>query len=130
MWDKLSEVLFLLSLRLVICFSGDLVVTFALGLDIIEILVLSFLTSIYFGFYIFVLLSDKLAGEIDPDLFIYFTVYSVSALLDALGISNDLDLSNDISLFDSLLMDLYFLLLDACVLSVLFMMSILFFAMG
>ena len=86
---------------------GDSVITLAPSLYIIEILGLSFLTSIYFVWSMLVFLSDKLADEIDLDLFIVFTVFSVSVLLEALDLSNDLDLSNYILLSDSLLMDLY-----------------------
>ena len=59
------------------CLSGDTVVTLAPGLDILERLGLSLLTFIYFGCYMFVLLLDKLADEIDLDLFIIFTLSSV-----------------------------------------------------
>ena len=55
-----------------------------------------------------------MADEIDLDLFSVFTVSSVSVLWEAL------DLSNDLPLFDLSLMDLYFLLLDACGLYVFF----------
>ena len=61
-------------------FSGDTVVTLAPGLDILERLGLSLLTFIYFGCSMLVLLSDKLADEIDLDLFSVFTVSSVSVL--------------------------------------------------
>ena len=76
-----------------------------------------------------VFLSKELAGKIDLDLFLVFTVSSVSVVWEALYLSNSLYLSNDIPLFDSLLMDLSFLLLDACSLSFLFTASILFFSM-
>ena len=89
---------------------GDTVVTLSTGLDTLEILGLSLLTFIYFGCSMSVLLSDKLADEIELDLFIVFTVSSVSFILEALYLSNDLDLSNDIPLFDSFMIDLYFLL--------------------
>ena len=46
--------------------------------DIPERIKLSFLISISLGFSILVLLSDKLADKIDPDLFTDFTVSSVS----------------------------------------------------
>ena len=49
--------------------SGDTVVTFAPGLDIIERLGLSLLTFISFGCSILVLLSDKMSDEIDLDFF-------------------------------------------------------------
>ena len=89
---------------------GDTVVTLSTGLDTLEILGLSLLTFICFGCSMSVLLSDKLANEIELDLFIVFTVSSVSFILEALYLSNDLDLSNDIPLFDSFMIDLYFLL--------------------
>ena len=59
---------------------GDSVVTLDTGPDISEILGLYFLTSIYFGCSMLVLLSEKLSDEIDIDLFIVFTVSSVSVL--------------------------------------------------
>ena len=59
---------------------SDTVVTLAPGLDILERLGLSLLTFIYFGCSMLVLLSDKLADEIYLDLFIHFTVSSVSVL--------------------------------------------------
>ena len=106
--------------------SGDTVVILDLCLDIIEEPRLSLLTFIFFGCYILVLLSDKLADEIDLVFFSNITVSYVSVLLKALYLSNDFDLSNAVPLFDSLLIDLYFLLLDACGLSVLLNISILF----
>ena len=81
------------------------------------------------GFSILVLLSEKLADEIDLYLFSVFTVSSVSVLLVDPDLYNDLDLSNDLPLSDLLLMDLYFLLLDAYGLSVFFTVTI-FFSMG
>ena len=60
--------------------SGDTVVILAPCLYINETLGLSLLTFIYFGCSILVLLSDKLADEIDLDLFIVFTVSYVSVL--------------------------------------------------
>ena len=71
-------------------------------LDILERLGLSLLTLIYFGCYLLVLLSDKIADEIYLDLLIVFTVSSVLVLWEAL------DLSNYTPLFDSLLIDLSF----------------------
>ena len=71
---KVSKVLFLLSLRGIRCLYGDTVVTLAPGLYILELLGLSLLTFLSFGCYMLVLLSDKLACEIDLDLFIVFTV--------------------------------------------------------
>ena len=44
---------------------------------------------------------------------------AVSVILEALDFPSDLYISNAMPLFDSLLIDLSFLLLDACVLSVL-----------
>ena len=118
--------LFLLILRGIRSLSGDTVVILDLCLDIIEEPRLSLLTFICFGCYILVLLSDKLADEIDLVFFSNITVSYVSVLLKALYLSNDFDLSNAVPLFDSLLIDLYFLLLDACGLSVLLNISILF----
>ena len=60
--------------------SVDIVVTLSPGLDILEILGLSLLTFIYFGCYMLVLLLDKLAEEIDLDLFIFFNFSSISVL--------------------------------------------------
>ena len=62
----------------------------------------------FFGFSILLLLSEKLADEIDLDLFSVFTEYSVSFLWVDLDLSNDLDLYNDIPLSDLLLMGLFF----------------------
>ena len=73
---------------------------------------------ISFSCCVWVLLLDKLADEIDLDLFRFFTVYSVSVLLEALDLSNDLDLSNAAPSFDLLIIDLSFLFLDACGLSI------------
>ena len=53
---------------------GDTVVTLAPGLDILERLGLSLLTFISFGYSMLVLLSYKIADEIDIDLFSFFTV--------------------------------------------------------
>ena len=55
-----------------------------------------------------------MADETDLDLFGVFTVSSFSAILLDLDFFNELDLSNDLPLSDSFLMDLSFLLLDAC----------------
>ena len=85
-------------------FSVDTVVTLAPVLYILERLVLSLLTFIYFGSSVLVLLSDRIADGIYLDLLIVFTVSSVSVPLEAL------DLSNDIHLFDSLPIYLSFLL--------------------
>ena len=60
--------------------SSNTVFTLAPGLDILKTLVWLLLTFIYFGCSMLVLLSDKLADEIDLDLFIVFTVSSVSAI--------------------------------------------------
>ena len=64
--------------------SGNTVVTLAPGLGTLERFGISLLNFINFYFFILILLSDKLADEIDLDLF------------------------NDIPLFGSLLIDLYF----------------------
>ena len=45
--------------------SGNTVVTLAPGLDPLERLGLSLLTFIYLGFSMLIILSDKLADEID-----------------------------------------------------------------
>ena len=71
-----------------------------------------------------VILSDKLADNIDLDLFTDFTVSYVSVLWV------DFDLSNDLPLSDLFIMDLSFLILDACGFSVLLTVLILFFSMG
>ena len=60
--------------------SSNTVFTLAPGLDILETLGWLLLTFIYFGCSMLVLLSDKLADEIDLDLFNVFTVSSVSAI--------------------------------------------------
>ena len=60
--------------------SGKTDITLATGLDIIERLVLSLLMFISFGCSMLVLLSDKLADEIDLDLFIVLTVSYVSVI--------------------------------------------------
>ena len=70
------------------------------------------------------LLLDKLVLRIDPDLFTFLTVFSVSVLLV------NLDLSNDLTLSDLLLLDLSTFLFDACYFSVLMTVSIFFFEMG
>ena len=101
---------------------GNIVVILTPGLDIPEKIGLSLITFIYFGCSMLILLSDKLADEIDLDFFNVFTEYYISVILEAL------DLSSDIPFFYSLIMDLSFLLLDACGLSVLLTVSILFFA--
>ena len=84
--------------------SGDTVVILDPGLDIIERLGLSLFTFISFGCSVLILLSDKLADEIDLYLFSVFTVYSVSVHLEAL------DLSNDTPFFYPFLIDLSFIL--------------------
>ena len=60
--------------------SGDTVVILDPCLNILERLGLSPITYIYFGCSVLTLLSDKLADDIDLDLFIYFAVFSVSVL--------------------------------------------------
>ena len=75
---KVSGILFLLFFRGIRCISGVTLDTLFPCPDIPERLGLSFLISISLGFYILVLFSDKLADEIDLDLFTYFTVSSVS----------------------------------------------------
>ena len=60
--------------------SGDRVVILAPCIDILEKLGLSLLNFIYFGCFILVLLSDKLADEIDLASFSGFTVSYVSAI--------------------------------------------------
>ena len=69
------------------------------------------------------LFPDKLADEIELDLFTFFTVSSVSVILV------DLDLSNDLPLSDLLLLHVSNFL-DACYFSVLLTVSILSFAIG
>ena len=125
---KVSEVFFLLFLQVIRCSSGDSPDTLAPCSDIPERLGLSFLRSISFGG--FVILSEKLADEIDLDLFIIFTVSYVSVVWVDLDLSNEIDLSNDQFLSDLLLMDLSFYLLDTCGLSISLNVSILFVAIG
>ena len=120
---KASVIFFLLMFREICSLSGYTVVILAPGLDILERLGLSLLTFIFFGFSRLILLSDKLADEIYLYLCNVFTLSNFSVLWESLDLSNDLYLSNDIPLFDSLLIDLYFLLWDACGLSVSFMAS-------
>ena len=122
----MSEVFFLLFLRVIRCLSGDLLDTLDPCPYIPKILALSFLISISFGFYFLVLLSEKLADEIDFDLSSVFTVSSVLVLWLYLDLYYYLNLSYDPPLSDLFLMDLYFLLLDACGLSILLTVSILF----
>ena len=88
-----------------------------------ERLELSFLISISDGFSIFVLFLDKLADEIDLDLFTIFTVSSVSVLWVNLYLSHYLTLSY---LF---LMYLSICFLGACDFYVLLTVSIFFFEM-
>ena len=77
---KVYEIFFLLILKGERFLSDDTVVTLSPGLDILERLGLSLLTFIYFGCSTLILLSDKMADEIDFDLFRFFTVSSVSVL--------------------------------------------------
>ena len=77
---KVSEIFFPLILLGKRYLSINTVVTLAPGLEILDRLGLSLLTFISFGYSMLIILSDKLADEIDLDLFIYFTVYSVSVL--------------------------------------------------
>ena len=86
--------------------SGDTVVILAPSLDIPETPGLSLLTFISFVCSILVLLSDKLADEIDLDLFRFLTVSYISILWELLNLSNELDLSNAVPLFGSLIIDL------------------------
>ena len=72
--------LFILFLRGIRCLSCHSAVTLASGPYIPERLGLSFLTSISFGCYMLVLLSEKLTDEKDLDLFIVFTESYVSVL--------------------------------------------------
>ena len=76
----MSEFLFLLFLQGICFLYGVTLDTLYPCLDIQERLELSFLISISLGFYILVLLSDKLADDIDLDLFTGFTVSSVSVI--------------------------------------------------
>ena len=121
---EVSEVFSLLFLRGIRCLFGVTLDTLYPCPDIPERLELSFLISIYFGFSILVFLWDKLADEIDPDLFTDFTVSSVSVVLV------ELDLYNDLICLIYLLTDLSYFLLDACGFYVLLTVSILFFTMG
>ena len=62
--------------------SGDAVVTLATDLDILERLGLSLLTFISFGCSMVVLLSYKMADEIDLDLFsVFYCVFCLSSLI-------------------------------------------------
>ena len=108
------EIVFLLILQGIRSLYGNTVVIIAPGLDILERLWLSLLTFIYFGCYMLKLLWDKLADETYLDLFGVLTVSSFSFILEALYLTNDLDSFNDILLFDSFQIDLYFLLWEVC----------------
>ena len=77
---KISQVFFLLFLQGIYCLSGVTLDTLSTCPYIPERLGLYFLISIYLGFSILVFLSDKLADEIDLDLFTVSTVYSVSGI--------------------------------------------------
>ena len=100
---EMSEVFFLLFLQGIRFWSGVTIYKLSPCTDITERLELYFLISISLGFSILVLLSDKLADEIDLDLFTIFTVYSVPVLWVYFGLSNDLPLSYllllDLSIF-------------------------------
>ena len=76
----MSEVFFLLFLRGIRRLSGVTPDTLAPCLDIRERLKLSSIIPIYLDFSILVILSDKMADEIDLDLFTDSTVSSVSVL--------------------------------------------------
>ena len=76
------------------------------------------------------ILSKKMADEIDLDLFSVFTLSYVSVLLVYLDLSNDIDLFNNIILYDLLLMGLSFTLLDSFGFSVSLIASIVFVSMG
>ena len=69
---KVSKVFFLFSLQGIHCLAGNSLVAVAPSLDILERPGLSFITSVYFFCDVLLLLSDKLADEIDLDLFIVF----------------------------------------------------------
>ena len=83
------------------------------------------LDNIYFcGFPILVLLLDKLVLEIDLYLFTVFTIFYVSFIWV------DLDLSNDSTLSNILLLDVSTVFFYACDFSFLLTVSISFFAIG
>ena len=124
---KVSGIFFLLIFPGIRSLSGDTAVILSPALDILERLGLSLLAFIYFGCSMLILLSDKLAYEIDLDVFSVFIMSYVSVILEALYLYNDLGLSNYIPLFDSFLIDLSFFLFYACGLSVYFMASIIYF---
>ena len=75
---KVSDSFFLLILRGIRSLSGDTVVILAPCLDILEILGLSLLTFISFGFSVLVLLSDKMDDEIDLDYLVFYCVFCFS----------------------------------------------------
>ena len=95
---KVSEVFFLLFLQRIHCLYSVTLDTLYPWPDIPERIELSFLTSSSLVFPILVILSDNMADEIDLDLFTDFTVSSVSVLW------LDLDLFNDLPLYDLFLM--------------------------
>ena len=76
----MSEVFFLLFLRGIRFLSGVTLDTLSPCPDIPERLELSFLIYISLGFSNLLLLLEKLADEIDLDLFTIFTVSYVSVL--------------------------------------------------
>ena len=87
--------------------SGNTVFVLAPFIDILEtlgvsLINLSFINVTYFGCCFLVLLSDKLANEVDLVLFSGFNVFSVSVLSEYLGLSNEHDLFNAMTLFHSL----------------------------
>ena len=84
-----------------------------------------FFEVLYFGGFII-----KTGWWNRPRFIQCFSVSSVSVFLVDLDLFNNLDLSNDLPFYNSLLMDLSFLLLDSFGLSVSLTVWILFFAMG
>ena len=109
---EVSEVFFILFLQGICCWSGVTLDKLSPCPDKTETLKLSLQISIYLGFSILVLLLDKKVLEIDPDLATVFTVFSVPVLWV------DLDLSNNLTLSDLLLLGVSTVLLNACEFSV------------
>ena len=118
---KVSGVFFTLLLRGIRCWSGVTLDKLYLFPDKTETLKLSLQISISEGFSILVLLLDKTVIEIDLYLATVFTVFYLSVLWV------DLDLSNDLTLSDLLLLGVSTVLLDAYDFSVLLNVSIFFF---
>ena len=113
-----SEFFFLLFLRRIFFWSGVTLDKLSPCTEKTETLKLSLKISISEGFYILVILLDKIVLEIDLDL---FNVFSVSVLWVELYLSIDLTLSV------LLLLGVSTVLLDACDFSFFYCVNLLFF---